>query len=931
MVKRWFRGLCASRLQNVEDDSGDQNIGGKKRIRNENSRPASGDSSGQKEKEEPNPPALPNFNDEIGSGNDNRSNDYENNDNDDDESLDLNDLISDNKPLTNLESESDNASLDGAELFELDSPIPQPKKKFLEAALTAKSLSDLNYVHSTDPSDASKWKSMTDLKYDDIDDGSLGDNELFEIDDEPIATKNKFLDAALAAKSISDLNFVFSAPVQEASMDQECNDSNDSFGGAELFLLGSPIVRPKKKFLEAAFMAKSLSDLNYLHSGKAPMRRRKSMTDLKFADDQSLGDNELFELDEPIPRSKKQFLEAALAAKSISDLNFVFMAPVQETSIRQDSNENNESLGGVEVFDLGLPIVRPKKKFLEAAFPAKSFSNINYIHSEQASIPRRKSLTDLKFADDQSLGDNELFELDEPIPTKKQFLDAALAAKSISDLNFVYSAKVQETAMSEDSSEIDGSLGSVELFELDAPIVRPKKQFLEAAFMAKSLSDLNYVHSSEAPKVSRRKSLTDLEFDEDGSLGDNELFGFDEPIPTKKQFLEAALTAKSISNLNFVYSAAQEKETALSEDSNENNGSLGSIELFQLDSPIVRPKKQFLDAAFMAKSMSDLNYVHSAKAPMASMWKSMTDLKYDDDRSLGDNELFELDDTQVVRPKKQFLEAALMAKSISDLKFMYLNKSTYSSSIDNESRDDASHDVPEHLLGLSQPYLFHSSDIHSIDDDGLFESLSGDEPIERPILKAALEAKAQQKEGIVVVGNRDAPRTLSNDHAIETEIVPEHLVIANQPVNDHANDNYSIEVEDIFEHPSGEENERKPLLQAALAAQEQLEDEEFAEEFGVSLSHLGAENLIVGPSSAIHKFSKSVPDHLAVVNQPTNALPTLDELSIDGDRLFDSPEPKRKNSLLEAALRAKKETERFEISRSELRMLNSRNLQTGGG
>lgn len=270
-----------------------------------------------------------------------------------------------------------------------------------------------------------------------------------------------------------------------------------------------------------------------------------------------------------------------------------------------------------------------------------------------------------------------------------------------------------------------------------------------------------------------------------------------------------------------------------------------------------------------------------------------------------------------------------MAKSISDLKIMYLNKSTYSSSVGSESRDDTSNVVPEHLLGLSQPYLFHSSDLHSIDNDELFESLTEEQLIERPILKAALEAKAQQQEGVVVVGNRDAPTALSNDNTIE--IVPEHLMVANQPATDHAHDNYSIEVEDIFEHPpAGDQNTSKPLLKAALEAQAQLEDEEFAEEFAKSMSYLGAEKFLGGPSSsAYHEFSRSVPDfsrtvpdHLAVVHQPTSALPTLDEMSIDGDRLFDSPKPKARNSLLEAALRAKNQSQKFEIGRSELRYLN---------
>jgi len=797
MVRRWLWGLCPPSPQDVVLQ-GDDNDGSRENNERKNRPGLTGNS------------AASAVGGKGGSAEDSKLSQGGNDNaiaNDGDEgSLDPNnEFVYYNKPLS--DSNSDNGSLDGAEVFELHSPMPRSKKQFLEAALTAKSLSDLNYVHATeDPADASKWKSMTDLKYEDEDD-SLGDNDLFELD-ESLPTKKPLLDAALTAKSISDLSFVFSA-----------------------------------------------------------------------------------------------------------------QAEAQEDPVTQDSNISNDSIGGVEVFELEAPIVRTKKQFLDAALTAKSLSDLNYVHAAEdpADPSKWKSMTDLKYdgIDDESLGDNDLFELDESLPTKKPLLDAALTAKSISDLNFVFSAHAEanEDPVTQNSNISNDSI-EVEIFNLDSPIVRPKKKFLEAAFMAKSMSDLNYVHTRVAP-MRRRKSMTDLKFADEESLGDNELFEFEEPIPAKKKFLDAALTAKSISDLNFVF-AAQEEGGAISQSSNESNGSLGSIEVFKLDTPIVRPKKKFLDAAFMAKSMSDLNYVHRAQQPKASRRKSLTDLKYDDDRSLGDNELFE-HDTPIVRPKKKFLEAALMAKSISDLKFLYLNSTTYSSSKDSESRDDTSNVVPEHLLHLSQPNLFHSSDVHSIDNDELFESLT-EEPTERPILRAALEAKAQQQEGVVVIGNRDAPSALSDDPV--SEIVPEHLVIANQPATTHAHDNYSIEVEDIFEHPPADQNQSKPLLKAALEAQAQLEDEVLAEEFAKSMSYLGVGNMMAEPSSTYEELSKSVPDHLAIVHQPTTALPTLDELSIDGDRLFDSPAPKGKNSLLQAALTAKENAQRFEISRSELRIFS---------
>jgi len=648
----------------------------------------------------------------------------------------------------------------------------------------------------------------------------------------------------------------------------------------------------------------------------------KSLSDLNKSDNASLDDVEVFDLNPPSPRPKKQFLEAALTARSLSDLNYVHASHDRRNKSMTDLKyvDDDESLEDDEVFELFPEIPRPKKQFLEAALTAKSLSDLNYVHAPQA--PRRKSLTDLKYDDDdKSLGDDDVFDFDLSIPRpKKQFLDAALTAKSISDLNYVYSAQASEGSRKGDYNNSNDSLENVELFELEALFPRPKKQFLDAAMMAKSLSDLNYLHSEEEPKTSRRKSLTDLKDDDDKSLGDDDVFDFDLEIPRpKKQFLDAALTAKSISDLNFVYSA-QSPEGSLKEDYNDSKDSLDDVGLFDLG-PIPRPKKQFLDAAMMAKSLSDLNYLHSdmepSTRPRARRRKSLSDLNEDDDRSLEDDDLFD-QDLSIPRPKKQFLEAALMAKSLSNLKFMYLTTVTYSSSIDTESRDDKSNVVPEHLLGLSQPNLFHSSDIHSIDNEDLFESLPGD-PIERPILKAALEAKAQQQEGIIIFNNRDAPNNSGNE--IQIEIVPEHLVIANQPATEHAHDNYSIEVEDIFEHPPVEQNPRKPLLKAALEAHAQRE-----EEFAKSFSGLATENLVPESLNLYEEFSKSVPDHLAIAYQPTRELLPLDELSIDNDKLFDSPEPEGKNPLLKAALRAKEETQKMEssfISRSELEILKA--------
>merc|ERR1719343_2019062 len=127
-------------------------------------------------------------------------------------------------------------------------------------------------------------------------------------------------------------------------------------------------------------MAKSLSDLNYVYSAlESRDSRWKSMSDLKYDDDRSLRDDEVFELELSIPRPKKQFLEAAMAAKSISDLNF-FAAHTPDTSINQDDC-SSDSLDDFNIFENDLGGPRPRKQFLEAAMMAKSLSDLNYVHS----------------------------------------------------------------------------------------------------------------------------------------------------------------------------------------------------------------------------------------------------------------------------------------------------------------------------------------------------------------------------------------------------------------------------------------------------------------------------------------------------------------------------------------------------------------------
>jgi len=79
-------------------------------------------------------------------------------------------------------------------------------------------------------------------------------------------------------------------------------------------------------------------------------------------------------------------------------------------------------------------------------------------------------------------------------------------------------------------------------------------------------------------------------------------------------------------------------------------------------------------------------------------------------------------------------------------------------------------------------------------------------------------------------------------------------VRVNQPVNTHVHDEYSIELEDIFDTPSAEQSTRKPLLTAALKAREGKGDR-----LEKSFSHF--EPKVVGKEIS-EELYKSVPDHL---------------------------------------------------------------------
>mmetsp|Transcript_13242 Transcript_13242/g.30579 ORF Transcript_13242/g.30579 Transcript_13242/m.30579 type:complete len:101 (+) Transcript_13242:67-369(+) len=98
--------------------------------------------------------------------------------------------------------------------------------------------------------------------------------------------------------------------------------------------------------------AKSQSDLNYAHSAISSSGSRIQ------SDDESLGDDGLFDLDPLSPVPKKQFLEAAFRAKSQSDMSFVHASNSQSGSRIQN---DNESLGDDAVFSNHEASPFPKK------------------------------------------------------------------------------------------------------------------------------------------------------------------------------------------------------------------------------------------------------------------------------------------------------------------------------------------------------------------------------------------------------------------------------------------------------------------------------------------------------------------------------------------------------------------------------------------
>jgi len=250
--------------------------------------------------------------------------------------------------------------------------------------------------------------------------------------------------------------------------------------------------------------------------------------------------------------------------------------------------------------------------------------------------------------------------------------------------------------------------------------------------------------------------------------------------------------------------------------------SLNEDEIFDPPSSISRPKKPLLGTTIKAKAFRS---------------KSEADLNFDN-YSLNEGEIFD-PPMSISCPKKPLLEAAFTAKasksnSESGLKDVQTNFEMHNSLEDDEFRDRKSKIVPEHVLSLSQPTLFHPSDTHH---DAPNQSVSG----------------------------------------LHTEIVPEHLMIVDQPAIVHVHDEYSIEPKEIFDSHIEEPN-RKPLLTAALEAKEKQNQIS-----SKSFSHFETKIVDTELSKmAYNELSKSVPDHLSNLYQPTKlSFRAQDEYSID--------------------------------------------------
>jgi hypothetical protein len=220
-----------------------------------------------------------------------------------------------------------------------------------------------------------------------------------------------------------------------------------------------------------------------------------------------------------------------------------------------------------------------------------------------------------------------------------------------------------------------------------------------------------------------------------------------------------------------------------------------------------------------------------------------------------------------------------------------------------EPAQDASNQVPDHLVVLNQPKqedsLRSRESIHSVElFDHSVESVSR----KKPLLAAALKAK-KCIEMNLSLSALDALSPAKEQEPVQHfhKSVPDHLVMLNQPSAFEALGE-SMRSLDVFDHEKDTEKPSKPLLAAALKAKSNQMASSFSALEG--LPH-------VTPDTS--DLSKSAPGHLSMIHQP-KSLDASGELESIGelDDVFDpppilDPDAIPNKPLLTAALKAKKE------------------------
>lgn len=149
---------------------------------------------------------------------------------------------------------------------------------------------------------------------------------------------------------------------------------------------------------------------------------------------------------------------------------------------------------------------------------------------------------------------------------------------------------------------------------------------------------------------------------------------------------------------------------------------------------------------------------------------------------------------------------------------------------------------------MNQPKFASSADTHSIDNDELFET-EENLPTERPLLAAALRARAQQEQGVTALVHSNG---LANLNGHEYDTVPGHLMEIHQPA--YSYDEYSMDEDDLFDIQPVEPPAQKPLLQAALKARGQHTTERLVK----SYSHI--ETRVVDMSVVHQEISQNSRD-----------------------------------------------------------------------